>query len=84
MAMEGSSALSLITPGKIVLLVLGYYVLRFLWQIIYYRLFHPLSKFPGPFWASVTRLWIAYYNLRGDEYRVVYGLHKKYGMYQCA
>lgn len=73
--------LSLLTPGNIVLLVLGYYTLKFLWQIVYYRFFHPLAKFPGPFWASVTRLWIAYYNLRGDEYLVVYNLHKKYGKF---
>ncbi|KAL1845821.1 hypothetical protein Plec18167_009274 [Paecilomyces lecythidis] len=79
MAIEGSRLISFIAPGNIALLVVGYYVFRFLWQIVYYRFFHPLSKFPGPFWASVTRLWIAYYNLRGDEYRVVYDLHKRYG-----
>lgn len=25
--------------------------------ITYYRLIHPLSRYPGPFWASLTNLW---------------------------
>jgi cytochrome P450 len=71
--------LSLLTLYNAFLALITYVILQFLHQIIYYRYFHPLSKFPGPFWASVTRLWIAYHNLKGDEYQVVYELHKKYG-----
>ncbi|KAH6685925.1 cytochrome P450 [Plectosphaerella plurivora] len=25
--------------------------------VVYYRHIHPLSKYPGPFWASLTNLW---------------------------
>lgn len=26
--------------------------------IVYARLFHPLARYPGPFWASVSRFWM--------------------------
>jgi hypothetical protein len=54
-----STALSFLSFRNILLALLGYFVARVVYQIVYYRYFHPLSKFPGPFWASVTRLWIA-------------------------
>ncbi|KAI5201748.1 hypothetical protein AUEXF2481DRAFT_694334 [Aureobasidium subglaciale EXF-2481] len=76
---RASASLSLITFSNLVLAILGYVVTRVIYQIVYYRWFHPLSKFPGPFWASVTRLWIAYHNLKEDEPMVAFELHKKYG-----
>jgi hypothetical protein len=57
----------------------SYIALRIAYQIIYYRFFHPLRHFPGPFWASVTRLWIAWHNYLGDECEVELALHRKYG-----
>lgn len=48
-------------------------------SVIATRYFHPLSQFPGPFFASISRLWIVYYNLLGREYLKEYDLHKKYG-----
>ncbi|TIA09022.1 flavonoid 3',5'-hydroxylase [Aureobasidium pullulans] len=79
-AQTGSpSILSLLTFRNLVLAVIGYVVARVIYQIVYYRWFHPLSKFPGPFWASVTRLWIAYHNLKEDEPMVAFELHKRYG-----
>lgn len=48
-------------------------------QIVYYRFLHPLSEFPGPFWASVTRLWIAYHTLKEDELAVYLKLHEQHG-----
>ncbi|THY78911.1 flavonoid 3',5'-hydroxylase [Aureobasidium pullulans] len=79
-AQTGSpSTLSLLTFRNLVLAVIGYVVARVIYQIVYYRWFHPLSKFPGPFWASVTRLWIAYHNLKEDEPMVAFELHRKYG-----
>ena len=68
------------TFGNVILAFVAYLVSRVLYQIVYYRFFHPLSKFPGPFWASVTRLWIAYHNIKEDEPYVEHELHKKYGM----
>lgn len=70
---------SLITPSNILFIFLAYFPLSFLYQVIYYRFFHPLRHFPGPFWASVTRLWIAYHNIQRDECELELALHKKHG-----
>lgn len=77
--MDSSMLVSKLTFSNVFLLFVGHILFKIVSQIVYYRFFHPLSKFPGPFWASVTRLWIAYYNLRGDEYLVEHELHKTYG-----
>lgn len=61
--------------GGIVLIV----VLAIANSVITTRYFHPLSQFPGPFFASISRLWIVYYNLLGKEHLKEYDLHKKYG-----
>ena len=83
MATSDSSILyphfSLLTVLYGLLLVFIYVFLSSLYQIVYYRFFHPLSKFPGPFWASVTRLWVAYHCYRADEHTKLLELHKKYG-----
>lgn len=71
--------LSLVTVTNVVLGLIAYVALKFGYQIIYYRFFHPLSKFPGPFWGSVTRLWIAWHNLQETEVPTVYELTKEHG-----
>ena len=48
-------------------------------QVVYYRFIHPLRKFPGPFWPSVTRLWIGWHCWRQTELETMYKLHEKYG-----
>lgn len=48
-------------------------------QIIKYRFFSPIKDFPGPFLGSVTRLWLAWHNLRETELAAVQALHKRYG-----
>ncbi|UCK59433.1 hypothetical protein AFCA_002248 [Aspergillus flavus] len=48
--------------------------------IIYTRWFHPLAKFPGPFWASVTRAWTLLHVLHGDTEKRQMKLHAKYGL----
>lgn len=57
------------------LLVLGY---SLVW-IIYVRLFHPLKHIPGPFWASVSRLWMVHRIRQGDMEVVQRKLHERYG-----
>lgn len=71
--------IALLNPLNIILFIIAILTLSFTHQIIYYRFFHPLRGFPGPFWASVTRLWIAYHNILGDECDLELALHKKYG-----
>ena len=73
-------AYSILTIRNIVLSILLYVTLQCLYQVVYYRFFHPLAKFPGPFWAGVTRLWVAYPDLTGQERpNECQELHKRYG-----
>ena len=67
------------TFSDTVIAILIYTALRVLYQIIHYRFFHPLSAFPGPFWASVTRLWIAYHDQKGNEGVVMWEEVQKHG-----
>lgn len=49
-------------------------------SLIAYRvIFHPLNKFPGPFGARISRLWLSAHLKDGDVYRKVHRLHEKYG-----
>ncbi|PQE32144.1 Cytochrome P450 protein [Rutstroemia sp. NJR-2017a WRK4] len=47
--------------------VLASIIVPFLYQIVYYRFFHPLKDYPGPFWGSVTRIWHTLENIKGTE-----------------
>lgn len=71
--------LSLVTVTNVSLALVFYITFKVIYQIVYYRFFHSLSVFPGPFWASVTRLWIAKQNLAETEYLTFHELSKKYG-----
>ena len=46
---------------------------------IYRRYFHPLSKYPGPFLASITRWWMVSEIFSGKHEQHIRALHKKYG-----
>lgn len=46
---------------------------------VYTRFFHPLSHIPGPFWASVSRIWYVYRIRQGDMEVVQRKLHARYG-----
>lgn len=76
---SGIGILSFITLSNIVLAFWAYVSFSVVYQVVYYRFFHPLRHFPGPFWASVTRLWIAYHNVKADECELELALHRKYG-----
>ncbi|KAI0544660.1 cytochrome P450 [Xylaria curta] len=43
------------------------------------KFFHPLSKFPGPFWGSVTTLYHVYHYVRGTQGQLHRNLHQRYG-----
>ncbi|KAF4630214.1 hypothetical protein G7Y89_g7929 [Cudoniella acicularis] len=47
--------------------------------IIYCRFFHPLRATPGPFLASISRVWIVLKTMRGDMEHTQRALHKKHG-----
>jgi hypothetical protein len=71
--------MAFLTFNIALLLVPAYVLWCFVYQIVYYRLFHPLAKFPGSFWGSVTRLWIAWHVIKQDECATFRRLHDKYG-----
>ncbi|PWY82001.1 putative P450 monooxygenase [Aspergillus heteromorphus CBS 117.55] len=75
----GTRALALCTIRNAPLSVVGFVALRFLYQIIHYRFFHPLRRYPGPFWASVTRLWQAWHLFWGSDLEVHWKAVQKYG-----
>lgn len=47
--------------------------------VVYQRIFHPLARYPGPFWASLTDLWSLFLSTNGDWPRQMQALHRKYG-----
>ena len=47
--------------------------------IVYQRVFSPLARIPGPFWASVSRLWYVRRTAAGDMHKYTKALHEKYG-----
>lgn len=47
--------------------------------VVYQRVFSPLARIPGPFGASLSRLWIAKHSWQGDMHRQMLFLHSKYG-----
>jgi hypothetical protein len=55
---------------------LGIYCLG---SITYLRFYSPLSKCPGPFWASISRTWIMWQVIRGDLEKTQRTLHEKHG-----
>ncbi|KAK7943027.1 cytochrome P450 [Apiospora aurea] len=53
-----------------------------LWAVgkaVYNVYFHPLASYPGPFLARATRLYHAYYDIRGVSIWKVKDWHEKYG-----
>jgi Cytochrome P450 len=48
-------------------------------HLLYVRYFHPLSSIPGPFLASITRLWLIQATLTLRRHSIEADLHEKYG-----
>ena len=47
--------------------------------IVKRRYLSPLHRFPGPFWASVTRWWLVREVFRGDHEKNMLRYHARYG-----
>lgn len=56
-------------------------VLVLLLKATYNRLLHPLRSIPGPFVASLSRLWWCRVALSGHQERTHLALHEQYGTY---
>jgi hypothetical protein len=46
---------------------------------LYRSTFHPLAKYPGPWWAGLTDLYTAYHLSKGDRHIDFHRLHEKHG-----
>ncbi|CAK7201023.1 hypothetical protein SEUCBS139899_003724 [Sporothrix eucalyptigena] len=67
---EARVSLASITGIAFVVALVGY--------IIYQRWFHPLAKYPGPFWASITDVWQVREFLSLQQPYHLTDLHEKY------
>lgn len=70
-----------LTPASVALALLFLATCKALHQFVKYRYFHPLSSFPGPVLATVTRLWLAFHVVKGADYayHAFKRLHEQYG-----
>ncbi|KAF2753440.1 flavonoid 3',5'-hydroxylase [Pseudovirgaria hyperparasitica] len=77
--LSASNAWQVLTLQNVLLVLFLLLLLSVAYQVVYNRFFHPLSKFPGPYWASVTRLYTVYHSIVGDAHLNEYEAVKKYG-----
>ena len=54
-------------------------VLLFLSYVVYLHFLSPTSSIPGPFFASISRLWLLKHSWDGDMHRTMITLHAKHG-----
>lgn len=54
-------------------------ILLTIWVAIYRLWFHPLAKYPGPFFAKISGLYILIAAIQCRDTYTRYGLHQKYG-----
>ncbi|KAF2680559.1 benzoate 4-monooxygenase cytochrome-like protein P450 [Lentithecium fluviatile CBS 122367] len=52
---------------------------KFLLVVTYRAMWHPLAKYPGPWWAALTDWYSVYHIVKGDRHIDFYHLHEKYG-----
>lgn len=78
MTLQATIAMDLLSSVSVrgVLSVLSLYLLT---RAVGNRYFHPLRRFPGPFWASITSLWYFQTIRLSKPGNVQYALHEKYG-----
>lgn len=53
-------------------------IFLFFW-VLYQRVFSAFAKVPGPYWASLSRVWLAYHSYTGDLHIVTMRLHEVHG-----
>ncbi|KAL0936767.1 cytochrome P450 oxidoreductase [Colletotrichum truncatum] len=47
--------------------------------IVYQRYLSPFARIPGPYWASITRLWLTWHSYKGDLHLIMINLHEVHG-----
>ncbi|KAF2770283.1 benzoate 4-monooxygenase cytochrome-like protein P450 [Teratosphaeria nubilosa] len=61
------------------LLLLGSILTTLLYVVVYRLYFHPLAKYPGPFWARLTAWPSWWHTIKQDRHLWLYSLQEKYG-----
>lgn len=74
-----SGTLLQLRPCSLSIALFGGLVLYLCSWILYCRWFHSFRDIPGPFWASVSRLWLAAGVLSGKAEHTQRALHRRYG-----
>jgi hypothetical protein len=64
--------------GNLAFYTINFAVLCLGW-VVYQRHLSPLAGVPGPFWASISRLWYLRRITAKDMHRYTKALHMKYG-----
>ncbi|CAG8960244.1 hypothetical protein HYFRA_00012764 [Hymenoscyphus fraxineus] len=64
---------------SVVVLGMGVSFVSLLILSIYRVYFHPLAKYPGPFWAKLTDWYSVYHAYHGDRHLEFHRCHEKYG-----
>jgi cytochrome P450 len=72
---SGSQSARSSIPWSLIILLA---IIPLTWTI-YQRFLHPLASVPGPFTASLTRLWMTKHSWDGDMNTTMIALHKQYG-----
>ena len=67
------------TPSHLIAALLGSAALYAVILTVYRLFFHPLARYPGPFLAKVTDLYLTYHAWKGDRHLEFYRCHEKYG-----
>jgi hypothetical protein len=70
---------ALAVPSLTLPCVAGVALLGLFSLLTYRRFFYPISDIPGPFLASLTRLWHMIHIVKGDQNLQLLELHDKHG-----
>jgi hypothetical protein len=65
--------------SSVILYLLILSILALAFQALYNRYFHPLRNIPGPFWASISRVWWLLVATGGKQHEIHVSCHEKYG-----
>ncbi|KAI8934053.1 hypothetical protein NX059_008819 [Plenodomus lindquistii] len=73
---------SLIASPLLLLVYLFGALLLYISAVVVYRLtLHPLARYPGPFLAKITDIYLAWYAYKGSRHLAFHQAHLKYGAY---
>ena len=74
-----STETNIFSLSNIALWLLCLLLLSLLYQVVYNHFYHPLSSYPGPRLAGITRIWLAWHNYVEDETHVCWEAIQNYG-----